>query len=236
MHPDHLPDVIAIDGPAASGKSTIGFMLARRLGYLYLDTGSMYRALTLAAIHRGISVDDEAGLTSLALTLDLEVLPLRGETDGRQYTVLINGQDVTWDLRLPEVDAAVSQVSTYALVRAEMVRRQRETARRGRVVMVGRDIGTVVMPDAPLKLYITASAAERARRRLIDRHRQGHDDDYEAILADVIRRDQIDSSRQHSPLRPAADSVVIDTTNQPAEAVLDGILDRLNRAPTGERV
>ena len=211
-------------------------MLARRLGYLYLDTGSMYRALTLAAIHRGISVDDEAGLTSLALTLDLEVLPLRGETDGRQYTVLINGQDVTWDLRLPEVDAAVSQVSTYALVRAEMVRRQRETARRGRVVMVGRDIGTVVMPDAPLKLYITASAAERARRRLIDRHRQGHDDDYEAILADVIRRDQIDSSRQHSPLRPAADSVVIDTTNQPAEAVLDGILDRLNRAPTGERV
>lgn len=236
MHPDHLPDVIAIDGPAASGKSTIGFMLARRLGYLYLDTGSMYRALTLAAIHRGISVNDEAGLTSLALTLDLEVLPLRGETDGRQYTVLINGQDVTWDLRLPEVDAAVSQVSTYALVRAEMVRRQRETARRGRVVMVGRDIGTVVMPDAPLKLYITASAAERARRRLIDRHRQGHDDDYEAILADVIRRDQIDSSRQHSPLRPAADSVVIDTTNQPAEAVLDGILDRLNRAPTGERV
>lgn len=116
------------------------------------------------------------------------------------------------------------------------MRRQRATARRGRVVMVGRDIGTVVMPDAPLKLYITASAAERARRRLLDRRRQGHDDDYETILADVVRRDGIDSSRQHSPLRPAAGSVILDTTDQQAEAVLAEILDLLNHAPTGEPV
>ena len=236
MQHDQLPDVIAIDGPAASGKTTDGFMLARRLGYLFLDTGSMYRALTLAALRRGLRLDDEPGLAALARTIDLEVLPLREETDGRQYTVLVDGEDVTWDLRLPAVDATVSQVSAYGPVREEMVRRQRATARRGRVVMVGRDIGTVVMPDAPLKLYITASAAERARRRLLDRRRQGHDDDYETILADVVRRDGIDSSRQHSPLRPAAGSVILDTTDQQAEAVLAEILDLLNHAPTGEPV
>jgi len=234
VQPDHLPDVIAIDGPAASGKSTVGFMLARRLGYLYLDTGSMYRALTLAAIRRGLHLDDEPGLIALARSIDLDVLPLGEETDGRQYTVLVDGEDVTWALRLPAVDAAVSQVSTYRLVREEMVRRQRATARRGRVVMVGRDIGTVVMPDAPLKLYITASPEERARRRLLDRRRQGYDDDYETILADVVRRDRIDSGRQHSPLRPAAESIVLDTTDLSAGAVLVQILNLLNLAPTGE--
>lgn len=230
MLPEHLPDVIAIDGPAASGKSTIGLMLAQRLGYLCLDTGSMYRVLTLAAIRHHISPEDEAAIVKLAKEIDIEIIPLAGETDGRHYTVLLDGVDVTWGLRLPEVDAAVSQVSTYPEVRAEMVRRQRVAGQRGRVIMIGRDIGTVVMPDAALKLYITASPQERARRRLLDRRRQGYDDSYEAILADVVRRDRIDSGRKHSPLRPASDAVTIDTTERTADAVVEGIMTILMSA------
>jgi cytidylate kinase len=203
-------------------------MLAQRLGYLCLDTGSMYRALTLAAIWNGISLDDEAAVVQLAVDCDLDILPLAEETDGRHYTVLLEGVDATWDLRLPEVDAFVSQISTYPEVRAEMVRRQREVGRRGRVIMIGRDIGTVVMPDAALKLYITASPDERARRRLIDRRRQGYSDDYESILADVARRDNIDSSRKHSPLRPASDAIQIDTTGRTAEEVIDEIMALIN--------
>lgn len=228
MQPDHLPDVITIDGPAASGKSTIGLMLAQRLNYLCLDTGSMYRALTLAAIRKGISPDDEEAIVQLAADCDLDILPLTDEVDGRHYTVLLDGIDVTWDLRLPEVDAAVSQVSTYPEVRAEMVRRQRIVGRRGRVIMIGRDIGTVVMPDAALKLYITASPEERARRRLIDRIRQGHDDEYASILADVVRRDHIDTSRKHSPLRAASDAIQIDTTGRTADEVMVEIMSLLN--------
>lgn len=222
-----LPAVIAIDGPAASGKTTIGLMLADALDYLFLDTGLMYRALTLAAFRRGVAPTDEAALSTLAQQIDLDVLPRAGEADGRHYTVILDGADVTWDLRLPEVDAAVSQVSAFPEVRSEMVRRQRAFGDRGRVVMVGRDIGTVVMPDAPLKLYITASAEERARRRLLDRQRQGQDDDFQAILTDIVRRDDIDSTREHSPLRPADDAVVIDSTGKPATMIVNGILTRL---------
>ena len=230
-----LPDTIAIDGPAASGKTTVGLLLARRLGYLCLDTGSMYRALTLAAIRRQIRPDDEAGVVQLAHECDLDVTPLAGETDGRLYTVLLDGEDVTWELRLPVVDAYVSQVSTYPDVRAEMVRRQQAFGRRGGVVMIGRDIGTVVLPDAPLKLYITASAEERAHRRRLDRRRQGHHDDYETILADVVRRDHHDSSRKHSPLRPAADAIRIETTGRTVEEVMDQIMALFNGIPSEER-
>lgn len=221
---DYLPDVITIDGPAASGKSTVGLLLAQRLGYLCLDTGSMYRALALAAIRRGIPPNDEEAVVRLAHTCDLDILPPAGETDGRHSTVLLEGEDVTWDIRLPEVDATVSQVSTYPEARAEMVRRQRAVGLRGGVVMIGRDIGTVVMPDAPLKLYITATPEERARRRLLDRRRQGHDDTFEAILADVVRRDDIDGNRKHSPMRPAADAIEIDTTGRSVEDVLEEIM------------
>ena len=234
--PMPLPDTIAIDGPAASGKTTVGLLLARRLGYLCLDTGSMYRALTLAAIRRHVRPDDEAGIVRLAHECDLDVMPLAGETDGRLYTVLLDGEDVTWELRLPVVDAYVSQVSTYPEVRAEMVRRQRAFGRRGGGVMIGRDIGTVVLPEAALKLYVTASAEERAQRRLVDRRRQGHyDDDYETILADVVRRDHHDSSRQHSPMRPAADALQIDTTGRTVEEVMDQIMALFNGIPSQER-
>ncbi|HOU42004.1 MAG TPA: (d)CMP kinase, partial [Promineifilum sp.] len=148
MPHEHLVDVIAIDGPAASGKSTIGYALAQRLGYLFLDTGSMYRAMTLAALRLGLALDDVAALTALAEQIEIDVLPPGEAADGRQCTILLNGEDVTWALRLPEVEAGVSAVSAVAGVRAQLVSRQREMGRRGGIVMVGRDIGTVVMPDA----------------------------------------------------------------------------------------
>ncbi len=220
----NMPDVIAIDGPAASGKSTIGHELAKQIGYLYLDTGSMYRAATLAALRQGIDVNDEAAVTALASLLDLKITSDDQEQDGRQYTVLLDGDDVTWDIRSPEVDAQVSLVSSYQGVRREMVRRQREIGEQGKVIMVGRDIGTVVMPEAPLKLYITASPEVRARRRWLDRQSQGHSTNYDELLADVNRRDSFDSSRQHSPMRPADDAVLIDNTGKSPQIILAEIL------------
>lgn len=221
-------NVIAIDGPAASGKTTVGRMLAEQLGYLFLDTGFMYRAATLAALQAEIDLADETAVTQLTAASDIGVRPVaEGEEDGRLYTVLLNGSDVTWEIRSPAVDRNVSAVSSYPQVRQEMVRQQRAFGERGNCVMVGRDIGTVVLPNAPLKLYITASAEERARRRWRDRQAQGHEASYEAILADVIRRDEIDSNRKHSPLRPATDAIILDSSELTPEAMLQEIIGML---------
>lgn len=218
-------NVIAIDGPAASGKTTVGKMLAQRLGYLFLDTGCMYRAVTLAALRAGVNVHDDTAVSQLAGEIILEIQPAQNHPDGRAYTLLLDGEDVTWDIRSPEVDTNVSHVSKYATVRHEMVRQQRAISEQGDVVMVGRDIGTVVLPDAPLKLYITATAEERARRRLRDRQDQGnHESGYETILVDIKRRDDIDSNRAHSPLKPAADAIMIDSSDHTAEEILAQIL------------
>jgi cytidylate kinase len=199
-------------------------MLAESLGYLYLDTGSMYRAATLASLRQEVDLNDETAVTELIGRMEIDVKPSAGEGDGRLYTVLLNGEDVTWALRSPAVDAHVSQIASYPGVRQQLVRQQRRFGERGHIVMVGRDIGTVVMPNAPLKLYITASAAERAQRRWQDRQNQGHTADYQSILSDVIRRDKIDSSRQYSPLRPAEDAIVIDTTGRSPEIIVAEVL------------
>ncbi len=232
---DQQINVIAIDGPAASGKSTVAQLVAEQLNYLFLDTGCMYRAATLATLNAGIDVMDETAVTQLAQELKLDILPATDEEDGRHYTVLLNQKDVTWDIRSPAVDKNVSQVSSYLGVRQEMVQRQRKFGKRGNVIMVGRDIGTVVMPDAPLKLYITASAEERARRRWHDRHAQGHTDSYETILADVERRDKIDSNREHSPLRPAEDAIIIDTTGTAVETIIQNIVQLIQNPVTSEQ-
>lgn len=227
-----MPLTIAIDGPAASGKSTVGYQLAQALDFLYLDTGSMYRAATLAALRQGLDPNSEGAVTALVNDLDLRIKPQSGETDGRQYTVLLDGDDVTWEIRSPEVDAHVSAVSSYLGVREEMVRRQREIGKQGAVVMVGRDIGTVVMPDAPLKLFITASPEERARRRWRDRSDQGHTTNYEEILIDVNRRDQLDRTREHSPLQVAEDAVIIDSTARTPEELLAAIMALIEELET----
>lgn len=205
------PSIIAIDGPAASGKSTIGGLLAERLGYIYLDTGVMYRAVAWAALDRRIDIDDEAAVTKLARRVQIDVLTPSLD-DGRQYTVMCDGCDVTWAIRTPEVDRAVSPVSVYPGVRAAMTAQQRRIGLAGHVVMVGRDIGTVVLPEADLKIYLDAAVEERARRRLLERQARGEPAVYEQVLAIVRRRDEIDSQRATAPLRPASDAVIVDST------------------------
>lgn len=207
------PSVITIDGPASSGKSTLGELLAQQLGYVYFDTGVMYRAVTLVAQQHDIDLHDGEALTRLAQQVTIDVVAPT-QQDRRQYTVLADGLDVTWSIRTPAVDRAVSLVSSYPGVRAELIRQQRTIASHGGVVMVGRDIGTVVMPDAPLKLYLMASLEERARRRQNDLQARGQVVSLEQVCADLARRDEGDTHVMH----PAPDAVQLSTdTNTPEE-------------------
>jgi cytidylate kinase len=212
------PSIIAIDGPAASGKSTLGFRLAESLGYLFFDTGVMYRAVTWAAISRHVEIRDEAGVSALAEQVIIDIRPASA-TDGRTSDLLIDGIDATWDVRKPEVEANVSPVSTYAGVRRALTAQQRRIGLRGKVVMVGRDIGTVVLPEADLKIYLDASAEERARRRYTEIVGRGGQADYEEILSKVRDRDRIDSTRAIAPLKPAEDAVRLDSDKLNADEV-----------------
>ena len=175
------PRTIAIDGPAASGKSTLAKRLADEIGYLYFDTGVMYRAITWVALHEKIDLDDETLVTLLAESVQIDVLPASID-DGRDSDVFVNGDDITWEIRLSEVDANVSVVSAYPGVRAALTAQQRRIGQRGRVVMVGRDIGTVVLPDADMKFYLDASVEERARRRFQESLARGESVSFDSIL------------------------------------------------------
>ncbi len=201
---------IAIDGPSASGKSTVGALLAQQLDYLYFDTGVMYRALTCVALQRGLDVYDEASISRLAERLKIDVL-LPTVNDGRQNTILADGQDITQELRSSQIDANVSAVSSYPRARAALVRQQRAIGRRGCVVMIGRDIGTVVLPNADLKVYLDASVECRAMRRYKENVARGDHTSYEEVLRMMKRRDELDMGRKTSPLRPATDAHVVDT-------------------------
>ena len=210
--------IIAIDGPAASGKSTLALRLAQELGYLYFDTGVMYRAVTLVAVQQAVDIEDEQAVTRIALEIDLDVRPPT-QRDGRQYDVLMDGEDITWEIRSPEVDKNVSQVSIYAGVRQAMTQVQRQIGLRGDVVMVGRDIGTVVLPEADLKIYLDASVEARAWRRFNECEARGENVNYEVILAQMRDRDHLDSTREIAPLRAAKDAVILDSTAMDAEKV-----------------
>lgn len=218
-----LPSIIAIDGPAASGKSTIGLRLANALGYLFFDTGVMYRAVTWLALERGIDVKDEAAITSLAEEAQIDVAPA-SKQDGRLCDVLVNGRDITWETRSRRVDANVSIVAAYRGVRKALSQQQRRIGQRGKVVMVGRDIGTVVLPEADLKIYLDASAEERARRRYDEIVARGGSTDYEAILKRVVERDRIDSTRDVAPLKAAEDAIVLDSDQLTADEVFEQVL------------
>jgi len=218
------PLVIAIDGPASAGKSVVGEALARFLGYLYFDTGALYRAVTWLALTRGVDLSSETEVASLARQADIAVTRPSVE-DGRLYTVLADGQDITWDIVRPEVDANVSVVSAHPAVRMALLDVQRAIAAPGGVVMVGRDIGTVVAPDADLKIYLDASPAVRARRRQKQMLDRGQCVDYERVLENVLLRDSIDSGRTAAPLRPAEDAVIVDTSEMTIGEELDLLLD-----------
>lgn len=218
------PSIIALDGPAASGKSTVGRKLADELGYLFFDTGIMYRAVTWIALQHDMDLKDEAAVTGLAQTAQIDIRP-PSEQDGRACDVLIGDKDVTWDMRSGEVEANVSVVSAYAGVRKALSEQQRRIGLRGKVVMVGRDIGTVVLPEADLKVYMDASAEERARRRYDEIVARGEKAEYDVILAKIVERDRIDSTRAVAPLRPADDAVFINTDEINADGVFNRVME-----------
>jgi CMP/dCMP kinase len=216
--------IIAIDGPAASGKSTVGKKVADALGYLFFDSGVTYRAVTWAALARHIPIADEAALTRLAEIVEIDVKP-PSKNDSRSYDVWLDGKDATWEIRRPEVDANVSQVSAYPGVRRALSAHQRRIGLRGRVVMVGRDIGTVVLPESDLKIYLDASVEERARRRFEELRQRGEPADLEVITQALRKRDRFDSTRRIAPLRAASDAVIIHSDNLSFDQVVEKILN-----------
>jgi len=215
-----IPSTIAIDGPAASGKSTIAKRLADRLGYLYFDTGVMYRAITWVALQRQADLNDPELITSLAENVRIDVQP-PSFNDGRDSDIRADDEDITWEIRRPEVDVNVSVVAAYPGVRAALTSQQRRIGLKGCVVMVGRDIGTVVLPDADLKIYLDASVAERARRRFKESLMRGEMVTYDAVLQAMKLRDEIDSTRDVAPLCAADDAIIIDSDGMSIEAVVD---------------
>lgn len=223
-----MPRTIAIDGPAGAGKSTIGALVAERLGYLYLDTGAMYRAVALAAARKSIDPDDAGRLGELAAKVRVMIGPPTKQ-DGRAYTVLLDGGDVTWEIRSADIDRIVSQVARIPAVRDAMVAQQRSLAGQGRVVMVGRDIGTVVLPDADRKIFLTASAGERARRREEELATRGERRPRQELLHEILRRDQLDTERAVSPLKAAEDATVVQTDGLSVREALDKVLAAIQR-------
>lgn len=215
------PLVVAMDGPSGTGKSSVSRRLATRLGARYLDTGAMYRVATLRVLRAGVDLTDPE-----AIAAAVRELPLTIGTDPGREVIELDGEDVSAEIRGDAVTKAVSAVSAVAEVRELLVARQRElTASAGRIVVEGRDIGTVVLPAADAKIYLTASAQARAQRRNQQNISEGRGDDYAAVLADVQRRDTLDSTRAVSPLRPAADAVLVDTS----ELGMDEVIDELYR-------
>ena len=214
---------IAIDGPAGAGKSTIARLVAERLGYLHLNTGAMYRAITWKALQEKVDLDDEDALVELAEGCDI-----RFEDNGGR--VILDGVDVSQQIRFPEVDRNISTVVKFPRLRQIMVQQQRHVGKDGRFVSEGRDVTTVVFPDADVKIYLDASLEERARRRHSELVEKGHEIDPEQVREDTSRRDVADKTREHGPLRVAPDAVSIDTTDMTIEQVVEAIVATVNQA------
>lgn len=210
---------IAIDGPAGAGKSTLARILAQRLGYIYIDTGAMYRAVTWKALQENLDISDEKRIYELAANTKIHF-----EYNSQTQKIICDNQDITRQIRSPEVNAVVSRIASFPLVREIMVRRQRELGRDNDVVMDGRDIGEVVLPDADYKFYITADIDERARRRKAELDNQGYDTGLAVITNELLNRDHTDSRRPVGALKILGDSLVVDTTDLTVEEVLTKIL------------
>ena len=240
--PPHGPGVIAIDGPAASGKSTVGFAVAGLLNYLFFDTGAMYRVVTWAALHRSVDVHDAGAVGQLAESIAIAILPVGNAQDGRHLTVLVDGRDVTWAVRSPEVDQNVSTVAAIPRVRSALSQHQRQIgsqyahghAGMDGIVMVGRDIGTVVLPNAPLKIYLDAPVVERAQRRFLELKKRGKSPSFEQVLADMQERDRIDSQRAIAPLRAAHDAHIIGTAGLGVQEIIERIVALVTSQPINQ--
>jgi cytidylate kinase len=215
---------IAIDGPAGAGKSTLAKAVARSLNIHYLDTGAMYRAAAYAALAAGISVKDESAVARLLEDIDLKTVYV-----GDEQQILLNGVNVMPYIRTPEISTAASDISALPCVRMKLVDMQREVAKQYDVVLDGRDIGTYVLPDAQYKFFLTADAAERARRRHAELISKGIDKDYSDVLSEMLQRDANDSSRALAPLKRADDAIIIDATHLDADAALDAVLSKLKQ-------
>ncbi len=213
---------IAFDGPSAAGKSTIADKIAERLGYNHLDTGAMYRAVAYDALQKGIAIDDEERVVKMIEEMDLDMC-----LDGR---VLLDGKDISHEIRTNEVSMAASDVSKLEKVRASLVAMQQKISRGGGYILDGRDIGTVVLKDAEVKIYLTASAEARAERRVKQNIEKGIEADYESILNDIIKRDYQDTHREHSPLRKAEDAVEIDSSYLTIDEVVDKVMELVDAA------
>jgi CMP/dCMP kinase len=220
--------IIAIDGPSGAGKSTLGRMMARELNLLYIDTGAMYRAVALAIIEAGLSTRDIPAIVRVAESAEIN---LAGDPDSLQ--VILNGRDISDKIRTEEVSHAASVISVIPEVRRALVARQRELGRQGGVVLDGRDIGTVVFPEADIKFFLTAAPEERAARRYEEDRLRERDLTFEETLADINTRDQRDSTRADSPLAIAEDSVVIDSTELPIEVVFERMMEIIRERQTG---
>lgn len=210
---------IAIDGPAGSGKSTAAKETAKRLGMVYVDTGAMYRTVALACMRAGVSVSDEAAALSVLNRIDMRIEPEQG---GQR--IFLDGKDVTAEIRTPEIGKGASEVAAFRKVRERLVEIQQELARKYPVVMDGRDIGTVVLPDAKLKIYLDAGVEERARRRQGELREQGKTEELSEVMEKIRQRDEADKTREHSPLRMANDAILLDSTGMSAEEVVQAIL------------
>jgi cytidylate kinase len=214
--------IIAIDGPAGAGKSTIARLVARKLSLLYIDSGAMYRAVAWKALSEKADFSDEAAIAELARKMKIEL-----EADGEETRVIADGEDITRLIRTPQVTDASSKIATIGTVRDVLVRQQQEMGRTRGVVMEGRDIGTVVFPDTPYKFYLDASSRERARRRKVDLESADHKVELEELEREVIARDRRDMTRTIGPLRKVEDALVIDTTDMNIYKVVEAMLDRI---------
>jgi cytidylate kinase len=219
MEENLKPQLIAIDGPVAVGKSSVGSLLARRLGYIFFDTGMIYRAFTWKVLKSGISPEDEQKLCELVTTTEFDFIPSKEGT----LSVFVDGEDVSSKLLRSEIEELVPLIAKIAGVRQAMVSEQRKLAQRGKVVMAGRDIGTVVLPWAELKIFLTASTEERARRRYKELLERGENSSLEIVLSDLKKRDELDIHRTISPLKPAEDAIIINTENFTLEQVVGKI-------------
>jgi len=216
--------IIAIDGPAAVGKSTMGKLIARELGYTYIDTGAIYRAITWKVLKNNFSINDENIISDLVSDTCISIKRTNTSRLKNYYRIFVDEEDVTEKIRDPKIDRNVSQIARLPKIRKQLIHLQRKLAEKGNIVMEGRDIGSVILPNADLKLYFTASEEERIKRRYKELMDKGYNVDYEEVKKQIVQRDEIDSKRKYAPLIKAKDAIIIDSTEKCIEEVKDEIL------------